>query len=457
MACLALLSTAQAASGRALLGKRGPSPSPSPIPADARKGMGWVGDQFALARKTKCDSTFYHSSLALNITRPDRWTFCFDISAMPPNGKYACHAAPTAGQVDVVQVLSTDACSKAVDSVTVDGKAWEDFSFSKATNTLSINKLAAAPLPAGGQLTKHTVCVALDATAAACNSINQFCAPTYGPDANACGVLVSDVVSNSTGEPSCCPVYRSSFGAVPLQASYTFRVSGRFTGTGMNCALLQKNENISAQFTQAIIKAYAKALSMQPAQFEFLEDASSCRVRSFDGVFRMTGLTDPDAVVKSSGTYLRAIGKVLGFEKVKAVPYVPAPPASPKPKRSPAPKPAPSPSPSTQGFNETIVPKPSPVATPSPAPVPSPVVGGPSPAPTPVPSPVVNGPSPVPGPSPAPSPAAGPSPAPSPSPAVYPIVPQASTPPSPVPSYGGSPSPSQQQSPAPSYGSPQQG
>eukprot|EP00198_Chlamydomonas_reinhardtii_P010210 XP_001699547.1 predicted protein [Chlamydomonas reinhardtii] len=326
--------------------------------------MGWVGDQFTIARTTKCDSTFYHSSLTLNITRPDRWSFCFDIATMPANGKYACHAAPTAGQVDIVQVLSTAACSSSVNSVTVDGKAWEDFSFGKTTNILSINKLASAPLPAGGQLSKHTVCIALDATATACNSINEFCAPTYGPNPNVCGVLVSDAVSKSTGESSCCPVYRASFGDVPVQASYTFRVSARFTGTGMNCALLQKNENISAQFTQAILTAYGKALSMQPSQFEAL--LTSCSKRTFAGVIKMTGLTDPDAVLKSSAVYLKTVGKTLGFERVKAVPYVPSPPASPRPKSpkpapSPTPKPAsPSPSPKSQGFNETNVPTPSP-------------------------------------------------------------------------------------------------
>ncbi|KAG2446954.1 hypothetical protein HYH02_008108 [Chlamydomonas schloesseri] len=491
VACLALLSTAQAASGRALLGKKGPAPSPSPIPADARKGMGWVSDQFTLVRKTKCDATFYHSSLVLNITRPDRWTVCFDISTMAPNGKYACHAAPTAGQVDTVQVLSTAACAKSIDTVTVDGKAWEEYAWVKATNILSINKLASAPL-VGSKPFVHTVCVGLDATADACNSLNEFCAPTYGPDANACGVLISDAVSTTTGEPSCCPVYRSSFGAAPIQAAYTFRVSGRFTGTGMNCGLVNKNENISAQFEQAIVTAYGKALSMQPAQFQVVN--TDCRVKSFEAIIKMTGLTDPDAVVKSSSTYLRSIAKTLGFEKVRAVPYVPSPPSPPKPKRSPSP--APSPSPKTQGFNETQVPTPTPAPKPAPSPavngpspapaptpVPSPAVSGPSPAPapTPVPSPAVNGPSPVPaptpvpspavdgpspapaptpvpspavnGPSPSPSPAAGPSPTPSPSPAVYPIVPLANQPPSPAPSYGGaSPSPSQQQGPAPSYG-----
>lgn len=239
--------------------------------------MGWVGDQFTIARTTKCDSTFYHSSLMLNITRPDRWSFCFDIATMPPNGKYACHAAPTAGQVDIVQVLSTAACSSSVNSVTVDGKAWEDFTFSKTTNILSINKLASAPLPAGGQLSKHTVCVALDATATACNSINEFCAPTYGPNPNVCGVLVSDAVSKSTGESSCCPVYRASFGDVPVQASYTFRVSARFTGTGMNCALLQKNENISAQFTQVSAGGAPGGLLEEARRAEESKRAYLCR------------------------------------------------------------------------------------------------------------------------------------------------------------------------------------
>jgi hypothetical protein len=73
-----------------------------------RKGMGWVVTNFPQKSKATCDATFYHSPLTLNISRPDRESFCFSIqSIMPEVRKYPiCQQPASVGQVNKVQVLT---------------------------------------------------------------------------------------------------------------------------------------------------------------------------------------------------------------------------------------------------------------------------------------------------------------------------------------------------------------
>ncbi len=80
---------------------RGPSP---PFPANTRKAMGWVSAQFPLATTKKCDPVSYHSSLRLNLTRPDLQTFCFDVQQAAAKNAYKCDKAGLLGSIDLAQV-----------------------------------------------------------------------------------------------------------------------------------------------------------------------------------------------------------------------------------------------------------------------------------------------------------------------------------------------------------------
>ncbi|PNH08729.1 Cell surface glycoprotein 1 [Tetrabaena socialis] len=316
--------------------------------------MGWVAGQFT-GRVATCDSTWYHSSLALVITEPDIRTVCFEVGTTPATHKYSCHKDPYSGQLDSISVLSAASCSTALENVTVDGALWTSVSYD-ASGVVTVAGLSSAPALAAATPSRHTVCFALKRDFKNCGSIQQFCRNVRGAKP-ACGVMLAD------RDRSCCPVYRTAYDNVIIAAPLLVKVSGHFTGTRFNCDNLNHDHELAAAFQVELAKAYSNTLNMPASNFEFLGFTCRSRKNQYSTIVRVHGLNskEPKALLRRSNVLLQPTITLLGMAGVDAELYTfppPSPPPNPPSPRPPRPPPSPQP------------PSPSPPSPPPPSPLP---------------------------------------------------------------------------------------
>ncbi|GLI70432.1 hypothetical protein VaNZ11_015340 [Volvox africanus] len=290
-----------------------------------RKGMGWVVTNFPLRAKVSCDPTFYHSPLALNISRPDRSSFCVKItSKMPDVVKYTCQQPASAGQVNRVQVLVAAGCIDALAAVTVDGRPWSNITYDNASNILSIDRIASLPSPDPANPADHTLCIALRPDHDTCGSLTSFCAPAYGPQPS-CAIMIAD------NKGDCCPVNRVSYTGAALQTRLLYRLVGRFLG---GCETIKSD----ADLRNAFATQYRVALGLPAGRIQFL--SYTCRTDRMVAIFSATGLKvdEPEQIAERSAALLKPLTSLLGLVGVRASYYEyepPSPPPSPPRRQQP--------------------------------------------------------------------------------------------------------------------------
>ncbi|GLC74552.1 hypothetical protein PLESTF_001526400 [Pleodorina starrii] len=303
--------------------------------------MGWVITQFPARLSLTCDATHYHSPLVLNISRPDRSTFCFKITSKLPDApaiKYTCQQPPSAGQVGRVQVLTAPGCGAAVAAITVDGRPWTNYTYDSGSSILSIERIATVPPPDAANPADRTVCVILkpiptsdndDGNANTCGSLTSFCAPAYGPDP-ACAVLVADNKAN------CCPVNRVSYADAEVEGGLLYRLSGKFMA---GCESVTNETELQT----AIARQYRAALGLPSGSIQFL--SYSCQAGRLTVVFRASSMTvdKPDQIAQRSAILLKSLASQVGLVGVRASPYTAPPPPQLPPSLPPPQLPSPPP------------------------------------------------------------------------------------------------------------------
>ncbi|GIL96216.1 hypothetical protein Vretimale_2077 [Volvox reticuliferus] len=287
--------------------------------------MGWVVTNFPLRSKVSCDPTFYHSPLALNISRPDRSSFCIKItSQMPDVVKYTCQQPASVGQVNKAQFLVAPGCIDALAAVTVDGRPWSNFTYDNTSNVLSIDRIASLPPPDSANPADRTVCIMLQPNNDTCGSLTSFCAPTYGPQP-ACAIMVAD------NKGDCCPVNRVSYAGAALQGGVLYRLSGRFLG---GCESVKSETDLRNAFATQ----YRVALGLPAGRIQFL--SYTCRTDRMVAIFSATGLKvdEPEQIAERSAALLKPLTTLLGLVGVRASYYdvePPSPPPSPPRRQQP--------------------------------------------------------------------------------------------------------------------------
>ncbi|EFJ46267.1 hypothetical protein VOLCADRAFT_121081 [Volvox carteri f. nagariensis] len=299
-------------------------------PEETRKSLAWLGSQFTFKSKSSCDPTFYHSPLVLNITRPDRSSFCFKVSnKMPEVVKYSCQQAPNANQVSRIQLVIASGCADAIDAVTVDGQPWSSVTYDNASSVLSIERITTLPPADAANPADRTVCVQLKSDHPTCGAASSLCAPSYGPEP-ACAVLVAD------SKATCCPVNRVSYADAVIEESPLYRLYGKFNDPE-GCETITSEAALLA----ALGKQYRAALELPSGSIQFL--SYNCRNNRLAAVFKVSGLKldQSETINERSAALLKPLAQALGIVGVRANFYTFPPPSPPLTPRRPPTSPAP--------------------------------------------------------------------------------------------------------------------
>ncbi|KAG2498588.1 hypothetical protein HYH03_003339 [Edaphochlamys debaryana] len=351
---------------RSLIGKAKSAPSGDALPPTPPvvKGMGSVVASFALSKNGACDSANTRSSLAINFTRgDDDYTFCFLVSSITPNNKFACHVPAWATQVDMIQVLAGSDCSESISAITVDGVRTKSYTYDPKAKILVIDRVSAVKLLDPTKPSNRRVCVSLLPTGA-CNTYDKFCRTTQGP-VPACGVLVADK------KATCCPVHRvpypeapSAPGGSPEERKFLYRVKARFIKNGaLNCNAFKRGLPIATEVRGKLEAAVSKALNL--TSFAVSVPSVTCLGANFLATIQLRGASadKEQAAIAKAKSYLSPLVKEWDLRKV-TVSVLTVAAASPPPAKSP---PAPSPSPPPSSPSPLPSPSPSPAGTPPPA------------------------------------------------------------------------------------------